>query len=143
MAELAAVLGERFEVRLAAPAGSTGVTEYDPRSAASLARCMQGMDVMVAPPLAPAMLATRRRPPGSATSTTPSSSRASRSTPRAACERRRAFDVVRVDRLAYAARSADGFVCASERQRDMWLGFLGASRRVRPPTTHATVSCAS
>ena len=45
--------------------------------------------------------------------------------------RRRALDVVRIDRLAYAARTADAFVCASERQRDMWLGFLGASRRLR------------
>jgi glycosyltransferase involved in cell wall biosynthesis len=131
MTELAAVLGERYEVRLAAPAGSEGVAEYDPRRAASLARCMQGVDVMVAPPLAPAMLAGRRRPPWVCDLYNPELFEGLEVHAERSPRRRRALDVVRIDRLAYAARTADGFVCASERQRDMWLGFLGASRRVR------------
>ena len=131
MTELAAVLGECFEVRLAAPAGSDRVAEYDPRSPASLARCMQGIDVIVAPPLAPAMLATRRRPPWVCDLYNPELFEGLEVHAARSPRRRRAFDVVRIDRLAYAARTADAFVCASERQRDMWLGFLGASRRVR------------
>jgi len=131
MTELAAVLGEHFEVRLAAPAGSDGVVEYDPRRAASLARCMQGIDVMVAPPLAPAMLATGRRPPWVCDLYNPELFEGLEVHAERSPWHRRALDVVRIDRLAYAARTADAFVCASERQRDMYLGFLGASRRLR------------
>ena len=131
MTELAAVLRERFEVRLAAPAGSDGVAEYDPRSPASLARCMRGVDVVVAPPLAPALLAGRRRPPWVCDLYNPELFEGLEVHAQRSPRRRRALDVVRIDRLAYAARTADAFVCASERQRDMWLGFLGASRRVR------------
>jgi glycosyltransferase involved in cell wall biosynthesis len=43
---------------------------------------------------------------------------------------RRIRDVVRMDRLVFSARVATAFVCAGERQRDMWLGFLAASRRL-------------
>lgn len=131
MTELAAVLGEHFAVRLAAPAGSDGVAEYGPRSAASLACCMQGIDVMVAPPLAPALLATRHRPPWVCDLYNPELFEGLEVHAERSPRRRRALDVVRIDRLAYAARTAEAFVCASERQRDMWLGFLGASRRVR------------
>jgi glycosyltransferase involved in cell wall biosynthesis len=38
--------------------------------------------------------------------------------------------VVRIDRLLFAARTGSAFVCANERQRDMWLGFLAAERRL-------------
>jgi glycosyltransferase involved in cell wall biosynthesis len=131
MTELAAALRRHFEVRLAAPAGSERVAEYDPRRPASLARCMQGVDVMVAPPLAPAMLAGRRRPPWVCDLYNPELFEGLEVHAQRGPRRRRALDVLRIDRLAYAARTADAFVCASERQRDMWLGFLGASRRVR------------
>jgi len=43
---------------------------------------------------------------------------------------RKARDVLRIDRIAYALRAGTAFVCASERQRDMWLGFLAACRRL-------------
>jgi glycosyltransferase involved in cell wall biosynthesis len=39
-------------------------------------------------------------------------------------------DVTRIDRIGFAARRGSAFVCGSERQRDMWLGFLAANRRL-------------
>lgn len=43
---------------------------------------------------------------------------------------RRVRDAARVDRISFAARAGSAFVCAGERQRDMWLGFLAANRRL-------------
>ncbi len=45
---------------------------------------------------------------------------------------RRALAIVRADRISYALRRGHVFVCATERQRDMWLGMLAATRRLDP-----------
>ncbi len=45
---------------------------------------------------------------------------------------RRVRTAARIDRVVVAARHGASFICASERQRDMWLGFLAASRRLDP-----------
>jgi glycosyltransferase involved in cell wall biosynthesis len=37
-----------------------------------------------------------------------------------------------IDRFSEAFRIGDHFMCASERQRDLWLGFMLAERAIRP-----------
>ena len=47
---------------------------------------------------------------------------------------------VRMEALARQYRIGDFFVCASERQRDWWLGLLEASGRINPATFDADPS---
>jgi glycosyltransferase involved in cell wall biosynthesis len=136
--ELARALREAHEVELAAPDGSEPpspadpLTPYDPQRPRSLVEAARRADAVVAPPIAPrlaARLPGRSRPwvvdlhspePFEGLAYHGARSRAAQ----------RALDALRVDRLAFAARTGSAFVCASERQRDMWLGFLAASRRI-------------
>ncbi len=42
----------------------------------------------------------------------------------------RVWDSARIDRMVFAIDTATAFLCATERQRDMWLGFLAARGRI-------------
>ncbi len=134
--ELARALGERFETTIAAPPGSqhgavAGVVGYDPASASTLRDAVRGADVVVSSPLAP-----RLAGPFAARVTwivdllNPEPFEGLEHHKRKPARTRRRLETVRTDRLAFAARSAAGFMCGSERQRDMWLGFLAANRRL-------------
>ena len=48
-----------------------------------------------------------------------------------------------LDRLHDALATGDHFMCASEKQRDLWLGALLGQRRIDPELTTATQACAS
>ena len=52
--------------------------------------------------------------------------------------RRASIAARRVDVLNEQLRRGDFFLCASERQRDFWLGQLAALGRVNPATYDAT-----
>jgi glycosyltransferase involved in cell wall biosynthesis len=137
-AELARILSRIHDVTLAAPAGSSGLPGfpplqvYDPAHPASLQQLLADAEVVVAPPLAPALASRlshgRRR--WIADLYNPEPFEGLHAHPAAGRVRRRSLDVLRIDRLTYAARCADAFICAGERQRAMWLGYLAASRRV-------------
>lgn len=137
--ELAAAASAHLDAELVAPVGSSlpvgyevPLRHYDPGRPRSLRGALAGGDVALAPPLAPPLTAAiadagvawiadlanpepfeglefgRGLPP----------------------VRRRAHEVLRADRIGFAARAARAFICANERQRDMWLGFLAAHRRL-------------
>ncbi len=135
--ELARILTRAHHVRLAAPHGSVSSAEgpivetYEPERRGSLDRLAAGADVVVAPPLAPALIrcVERLRRPWIVDLYNPEPFEGlAHARPSASHDRVR--DVVRIDRLAYAARAGSSFICASERQRDMWLGLLAAHRRL-------------
>lgn len=132
-AELAARLAGRHDVVLMAPEGSADLREIDVRtydaSGRSLRSAAKDADVLFAPPLPPALLAGVRIPwtvdlynpePFEGLALQLGWSRA----------RRHVLDTVRIDRISFALRSGGTFVCANERQRDMWLGYLAAVRRL-------------
>lgn len=136
--ELARRLCRSHDVLLAAPAGSAplgpepDLATYDPERPATLRPLLRGRRVVVAPPLPPRLargLASGGRSwivdlynPEPFEGLEHQKAR-----PRL---ERKLRDIVRIDRIAYAIRSGAAFVCASERQRDMWLGFLAAGRRL-------------
>ncbi len=137
-AELTRILARSHDVVLVAPSGSSALAGvpppqvYDPADAAAFGRLVADADVVVAPPLAPAlaMRLARARARWIADLYNPEPFEGLHAHPVAGPRRLRALDTLRIDRLTHAARTADAFVCASERQRDMWLGYLAASRRV-------------
>jgi glycosyltransferase involved in cell wall biosynthesis len=137
-AELARSLAAWHDITLAAPRGSDpapGLPDpqiYDPARPAGLDALLAGADAVVAPPLPP-VLAARIPRSGAAWIAdlyNPEPFEGLLAHPGAGERRRRALDVVRIDRISFALRTADTFVCAGERQRDMWLGYLAASRRI-------------
>jgi len=135
--ELGRVLGSVHDVTLAAPLGSQSIEGgpavelYDPDRPGALRRLFSPRQVVVTPPLAPDVLrgvtADDRTWIVDLYNAEPFEGLAQQR-PRGVREGFR--DLARVDRLAFAARTGAAFVCASERQRDMWLGFLAASRRL-------------
>lgn len=135
--ELARALSPRFDVRIAAPTSSTPVPDapdvelYDPHAPRALRRLVRPGEVIVAPPLPPHVvfgLGAERAWIVDLYNPEPFEGlEYQRERPR---RERKVRDVLRIDRTAYAARAGTAFVCASERQRDMWLGFLAASRRL-------------
>jgi glycosyltransferase involved in cell wall biosynthesis len=136
--ELARVLGRHHHVVLAAPSGSSPPgggpepVEYDPERPRSIRRHLAGCDVVVAPPLAPRLVAPIARQGRSwivdLYNPEPFEGlELQRGRPRL---ERKVRDLTRIDRIGFAARRGNAFVCASERQRDMWLGFLAASGRL-------------
>jgi glycosyltransferase involved in cell wall biosynthesis len=136
-AELARILARAHHVQLAAPHGSVSpadgpiVASYDPERRGSLDRLVAGSDVVVAPPLAPALIRCVERlgRPWIVDLYNPEPFEGlAHARPSGSHDRLR--DAVRIDRLAYAARAGSSFICAGERQRDMWLGLLAAHRRL-------------
>jgi glycosyltransferase involved in cell wall biosynthesis len=137
--ELARALSGRVEVGLAAPHGSLlpdgyelPLYTYDPGRPASLGHALGAGGVVVAPPLAPA-LAGRIFASGRvwiADLVNPEPFEGLEFGSGLPVFRRRTHEILRADRLSFAARSASAFICGNERQRDMWLGFLAAHRRL-------------
>jgi len=136
-AELARTLTRSHHVRLAAPHGSVSsadvpiIETYDPQRRGSLDQVIAGADVVVAPPLAPALIRCVEKlgRPWIVDLYNPEPFEGlAHARPSASHDRLQ--DIVRIDRLAYAARAGSSFICASERQRDMWLGLLAAHRRL-------------
>jgi hypothetical protein len=138
--ELGCALVDRCEVRLAAPDGAElpgrrelTLEHYDPLRPRSLRAALRACDVVLAPPPAPALAAEIHRAarPWIADLCNPEPFEGLEFGRGLSASRRRAHETLRADRLAVAARTATSFVCANDRQRDMWLGFLAAHRRLR------------
>lgn len=136
--ELGRALAAEHDVTLAAPVGSRPVEGapdlalYDPDRPRTLWRLFGPRQVLVAPPLPPALLSTSAlrgvRWIVDLYNPEPFEGLEYRRTrPRL---ERRLRDIARIDRVGFAARRGTAFVCGTERQRDMWLGFLAASRRL-------------
>ena len=137
--ELARALAEHHSVRLAAPVGSEPVDsgmpffEFDGARGATIDAALEGTEVVVTDPLPPAV--ARRIPDGSRRwlvdlyNPEPFEGLEAHRLGRGAVHRR-ILDVVRTDRLLFAAQTGSAFLCANDRQRDMWLGFLAAERRL-------------
>jgi glycosyltransferase involved in cell wall biosynthesis len=136
--ELARRLAASHDVRLAAPLGSEpladapGFVVYDPKRPKTLASLLARDEVVLAPPLAPRLTAALpregRRWIVDVYNPEPFEGlEFQKERPR---RERLVRDAARVDRISFAARAGCAFVCASERQRDMWLGFLAANRRL-------------
>ena len=136
--ELGRALAASHDVLLASPASprpldsGPEVATSDPSRPRTLRRLLKPGQVVVAAPLAPRLLAgvTRRGRAWIVDFYNPEPFEGLELRRRRPALERRARDTLRIDRLAYAARAGTAFVCASERQRDMWLGFLAASRRL-------------
>ena len=133
--ELARALAADAQVTLAAPAparyvddaaarcSEAGLADYD-----ALIGAVAAHDVVVAQLLPPRLLARIWREPArlASTSTTrPSSRRSRRRASKPPASRARLNRIVGRAAAAHLA-AADLVVCASERQRDLWLGVLGA-----------------
>ena len=138
-AELAQSLSAWHHVSLLAPfpAARPGPAlgaplEYDPARPGSLERLLTGADVVIAPPLPPALAVriARSRARWIADLYNPEPFEGLVAHPGAGRARRRALDALRTDRISFTLRAADEFICGNERQRDMWLGYLAATRRI-------------
>jgi glycosyltransferase involved in cell wall biosynthesis len=139
-AELARVLAARHRVRLAAPYGSapiddsvTDFVEFDRARGATLRDPIEAAEVIFSDALGPSFARRigdgRRRWIVDLYNPEPFEGLEVYRFSRGRLHRR-AQDVLRTDRLLLAARVGSAFVCANERQRDMWLGFLAAERRL-------------
>lgn len=134
--ELSRVLASHFEVRLGAPGSSVAAANvptmmtYDPGGVGALRKPVLWADVVISPPLAPRLLAGARPRRWIVDLYNPEPFEGLELHSRRRPLERKALDVLRIDRIAYAIRRGSAFVCASERQRDMWFGFLAASRRL-------------
>lgn len=137
-AELAGRLGERHEVMLAAPEDSEPVGRsqrmctFDPRRPQSLRRLIDECDLLFAPPLPPRLLGGVRAPSKRwiVDLLNPEPFEGLEYHKNRGRLERRGLEVVRIDRISYSLRTGSAFVCAGERQRDMWLGYLAACRRL-------------
>jgi glycosyltransferase involved in cell wall biosynthesis len=137
--ELARALAEHHSVRLAAPVGSEPIDdgmpffEFDGARGGTIREALRGAEVVFSDPLPPAVARCiedgSRRWVVDLYNPEPFEGLEAHRLGRGPLHRR-ALDVVRIDRLLFAAQTGSAFVCANERQRDMWLGFLAAERRL-------------
>jgi glycosyltransferase involved in cell wall biosynthesis len=136
--ELARVLSERHRVRLAAPQGSAAVdprldfVPYDVRRPATLRPALREAQVVISQPLP---LTMARMIPGDGRRWivdlyAPDPFERLESPDAGSRLEQRLWDAARIDRVLFAVDTATALVCASERQRDMWLGFLAARGRI-------------
>ena len=136
--ELARALQCSHEVTIAAPPGSrpvAGIAElrlYDPRRPATLRELFSGTDAVFAQPMAPRMLegVTRGGREWLVDLMNPQPFEGLEFHRRRPRLERKALEILRIDRLTWAAHAGTAFACGSERQRDMWLGYLAACRRL-------------
>ena len=135
--ELARALSGKHAVAVAAPGGSAQpggldlFQVYDAKRPRSLRDLLRWADVVFAQPLAPRLLA--RELSGVAWVVdllNPQPFEGLEYHKRRPRLERKALERVRIDRIGWAAQVGTAFVCGSERQRDMWLGFLAAERRL-------------
>ena len=128
------------EATCAAPTGSGPTVAwgdlhvYDPHAPATLKEALRAADVVFAPPLAPRLAAAlvRGGRPWLVDLINPEPFEGLEYHRGRHPLERRALAILRLDRISYALRRGRAFVCATERQRDMWLGMLAASRRLDP-----------
>jgi glycosyltransferase involved in cell wall biosynthesis len=138
--ELARVLAANgADINLAATAveGSAldvSCVSFDRHDGRSLQEHLRGVDFVIAQPQWPLVMRTLRRsaarlvfdlydPEPLETLEHHSSSRA---------PVRRLISAITIDRLVEALRIGNHFLCASENQRDLWLGSMLAERLIRP-----------
>jgi glycosyltransferase involved in cell wall biosynthesis len=136
--ELGRVLAGQHDVVLAGPPGSRQIEgapriiAYDPGRPRAFSRIVADFDVVVAPPMKPSLVsgAVAHGCAWIVDLYNPEPFEGleyQRLRPRI---EQRVRDITRVDRLSFAVRMGSAFICGNERQRDMWLGFLAASRRL-------------
>lgn len=133
--ELARAIRDVHETTVAAPAGGEGgegLVVYEPGAPRALAEVVATADVVVSAPLEPSLMrfAARGRCRWIVDLLNPEPFEGLEHHRRKPAWMRRLLQTARIDRLAFAAQAGHAFACASERQRDMWLGFLAASRRL-------------
>jgi glycosyltransferase involved in cell wall biosynthesis len=132
--ELGRALAGRFDVRILAPEKSMPMDDSPPVSTYELGGSLRDHlsrgDVVVAPPLPPTLLRGLGTRPWIVDLYNPEPFEGLEHQKARHRRERKARDVLRIDRIAFAARRGNAFISASERQRDMWLGFLAASRRL-------------
>jgi glycosyltransferase involved in cell wall biosynthesis len=138
--ELARALASDADVTLATgdavsagTAGSVSVLQYDPHAPADLRPAIERADAIVAPPQWPLITRWMRRSgarlifdlydPETLETLELFASRPLL---------RRALVALTIDRLEDALRSGHHFMCASESQRDLWIGALLAVRLLTP-----------
>jgi hypothetical protein len=138
--ELARVAGRHTETVLAAPAGpgdppgDVTTTPYDPARPDALKPLIEAADVIVTPPQSAEVTSWLRRAdavlvydlydPGALESLEIHAG--------AAPARRRFWTMLAVDQLVDALHLGNHFICATERQRDLWLGAMMATRLLGP-----------
>lgn len=137
-AELSARLDAEHDVTLAAPEGSEPVGKvetlktYDPQRPKSLTGLVEECDLLFAPPLPPRLFGGLRSPsrPWVVDLLNPEPFEGLEYHKNRSRLERRSLEIVRIDRISYSLRTGCAFVCAGDRQRDMWLGYLAACRRL-------------
>ncbi len=133
--ELARALGERLDVRLAAPGVAVPpVVAYHPQDPRDLVEPLAETDVVVASPGWPPVMRALRRSGKRVLFDlyVPEALETVGGFPDARAAVRSTMTAFARDRLLEALAFGDGFVCASERQRDLILGALLAEGHITP-----------
>jgi glycosyltransferase involved in cell wall biosynthesis len=134
--ELARALPGDADVSLAAvgqpPASLDGLpcTAYDPQDGSSLRDALAGADAVLTLPQWPSVMRALRRSGRRLIFDlyVPQTLETVGGFPGSRPVLRRAFTELATDRLVDALRIGDQFLCASEKQRDLWLGVMLAER---------------
>ena len=149
--ELARVVGRHAPTVLAAPAGGgeppAGVTvkPFDPAAPESLRPLIAAADVIVTPPQGAITTSWLRRSDAVLVYDLydPTALEALEIHAAATPARRRFWTMLAVDQLLDALHLGNHFICATERQRDLWLGAMVAGRLLTPPAYDADPSLRS
>src|SRR4051812_11512833 len=135
--ELGRALAAHADVVLAAPrsdAPRPGVVEFDRADPRPLEAALQGADLVVAQPPWPHVAAAIRRSGARfvADLYDPEPFELLETLAGRSAAVRRVAGTLTQDRITAAAHQADHVICASEKQRDLWLGLLLAERLIGP-----------
>ena len=138
--ELAKVLASQADVLVAAPHSGApppediSVVPYSIRAPDELAGHIDGADVVIAQPQWPALARRLRRSRARLIFdlVTPEPLEALETLKGMSSVSRRLWTTLTVDRFSDALRDGHHFICASERQRDLWLGAMLAERLINP-----------
>jgi glycosyltransferase involved in cell wall biosynthesis len=149
--ELARVVGRSAPTVLAAPAGDGAPPEdvctkpFDPAWPESLRPLIEAADVIVTPPQGAVVTSWLRRSNAVLVYDLydPGALEALEIHADATPPRRRFWNTLAVDQLLDALHLGNHFICATERQRDLWLGAMVASRLLTPRAYDADPSLRS
>ena len=149
--ELARVVGQVAPVVLAAPTGDgpppAGVrTEpFDPARPGALRSLIEAASVILTPPQGAEVTAWLRRSNAVLIYDLydPSVLEAFETHADLSPARQRLWSMIAVDQLLDALHLGNRFICATERQRDLWIGAMVASRLLTPRTYEADPSLRS